>query len=349
MLLNLTDYSNKTLHEQISGQIIHKIISGDIHAGDELDSVGYLAREHHVSKNTVKRAYDYLAEKNVIEFKNEYGFYVKSNQKENLDKFLIDLGMYEQINHSKIIDAHKLEEELKLARNIQADLLPDTLKSKIGIKIEAYMCPSQVVSGDLYDYFEIDERRIGFVIADASGKGMPAAILISQIQAILKSELNNGCSLMDILIKLNRHMFANSSARNFTTFFFGVYNDSEKNIHYVNAGHNYPIKISKDGQFQLLKTTAPALGLMEKFDPLIETIKFDNGDLLLLYTDGITESMDKAGVQFGEGKLIEMLLNSRDKQLPELVKIITDEVNEFSDNQNIPDDRTILLIQNSYL
>jgi len=354
MLLNLTEYSTKTLQDQIYDQIIGKIVSKELLSGQEIESIGLLARRQHVSKNTIKKVYDKLKEKDILEFRNDYGFFIKELNEEKIIEFKKEqentsLNSLDQNSLKNILDEaaekHKLEEELKVARQIQSDLLPRKAIDENGLTINGFTQPSRVVCGDFYDYFKIDEFKYGLIIADASGKGMPAAILISQIQAIIKSELGNGSSIEKIANKLNTHLINNCSASSFTSLFYGVMDISSGQLSYVNAGHNFPVIINEDSSFELLKTTGPALGLVPGFEYTIQTIMLTKKSSVLFYTDGITETMNEHGEQFGEGRLIELLIKNQKIESKTLIDKILAELRDFKSDKFINDDRTILHVK----
>jgi sigma-B regulation protein RsbU (phosphoserine phosphatase) len=349
MLLNLTELSSETLDEQISKQIIEKILAGKLASGSELLPIPILAREHHVNKTTVRKAYNLLQDQKVIEFKNDYGYYVCElgiEQKENLImKYYTNLHSSSLDVNKNILEVKQMEEELKFARQIQADLLPTDPLIHEKFSIAAFIEPSRVVCGDFYDYFPISENKFGFVIADASGKGMPAAILISQIQAILKCEVGNGTSIQKTMKKFNNHLNQNCSAKNFTTLFYGIYNSVNNVFEYSNAGHNCPILIHENGSFELLKTTGPALGLINDFDFTTNSVDLMPGDNILFCTDGITETMNEVNEQFGEGRLIELLIRNKSLNTEEIISQILTELNEFKSSEQLQDDKTIMIFK----
>lgn len=354
MLLNLTEFAQSPIQDQVIDQIVLKIINCEINPGTELEQIGIMAREHRISKNTIKRAYQELTMMGLVEFIEGRGYYVKKVPDRKLNEIKeeyysthsteIDPAQFSNI-YNEAAEKHRYEEELKLARKIQADLIPNDPLENVDFSVAAFIEPSRVVCGDFYDYFEIDETQFGMVIADAAGKGMPAAILISQIQAILKSEIGNGSSVDKIVTKLNNHLNQNSSARNFTSLFYGIYDRAGSKFAFVNAGHNYPILVRSDGSFELLKTTGPALGLMKEMVCSTIEIVVEPGDLIVFYTDGITEMMNDLGEQFGEGRLIEISISKRNTETSEIIKSIIDNVKSFGSSQFLKDDMTLMIFK----
>jgi serine phosphatase RsbU (regulator of sigma subunit) len=350
MLLNLTDLSSESLTEQISWQLIEKVLDGELNSGDELTSIGSMARKQHINKNTIRRAYEELESMNIIEFRNEFGYFIKEISTEFRQELLQKYSLRRKaIKKSDLISTDeylKLERELLVARQIQSELLPEKYLNDANFEISTFIEPSRIVCGDFYDYFKISEDKIGLVIADACGKGIPAALLISQIQAILKCDISNGPDCCKILNKLNHYLVNNTSSKNFTTLLYGLYNLNTDEFEYSNAGHNLPIVVRSNGTFELLKTSGPALGLLKNFKYSSSKIFLGSNDLICFYTDGITETMDKHGEQFGEGRLIELLISSKSFELRELVDKVTAEINSFNSPKYLSDDKTIMMLKN---
>ncbi|MFQ5633677.1 MAG: PP2C family protein-serine/threonine phosphatase, partial [bacterium] len=201
------------------------------------------------------------------------------------------------------------------------------------------------VGGDFYDYLPINENRFALVIADASGKGMPAALLISQIQAILKSDVRYGSPIRQTMANLNKHLKRYSSAQNFATLFYGVIDLGKGTCEFANAGHNYPFLIKNNGNMKLLKTTGPALGIMQNGDHETETIRVSSGDCLLLYTDGITETMTTESTEYGEQRLQQILQRNRDAGAQKILDAIIDDLSAFDADDALQDDRTIVVLK----
>ncbi len=243
------------------------------------------------------------------------------------------------------LEKRQLDEELSMARQIQQDLLPRELPDDEDFQIAASSEPSKAVGGDFYDYLPLDENRFGLVIADACGKGMPAAMLISQIQAILKSEARTGASISEIMTNMNKHLLRYTSARNFATLFFGIFNRKTMTLEFANAGHNNPILAKSDGKSELLQTTGPALGILHETEFATEIVQLERGDNLLLYSDGVTETMNAASDEFGEDKLSQTFSANLDKPAEALIQEILKEVNEFQHSSALPDDRTVMVLK----
>ncbi len=243
------------------------------------------------------------------------------------------------------LEKRRMDEELIMARQIQADLLPKELPDDEDFSLAAYSKPSRSIGGDFYDYILIDENRCGLIIADGCGKGFPAAMLISQIQAMMKSEINNGNDIQQILENVNKMVVLYTPKDKFVTLFYGVYDKSKNKFEYATAGHNYPIWVRNDGQYDTLCKGGPALGLIENAKYKTGTVNLSANDVLLFFTDGVTETMDDAKEQYGEKRLNDLLIQSCYLTAQEIVNKILDDLNNFNDNEFLQDDRTILVLK----
>jgi sigma-B regulation protein RsbU (phosphoserine phosphatase) len=243
------------------------------------------------------------------------------------------------------VEKRRMENELAIARQIQADLLPKTLPDDECVQIAAFSEPSRAVGGDFYDYLPIDDRRFGLVIADACGKGMPAAMLISQIQVILKTEVRHQRAMMDTVTQLNKHVKRHAAPRNFVTLVYGIFDRATRQFEYVNAGHNHPMLLRRNGNAEELHTTGPALGLMPngRFQTALVTVQ--PGDALVFYTDGITEIMNNSAEQYGEQRLLQLAQQYRESEARALLTALRDDVKAFYPASFLPDDRTLMILK----
>ncbi|MBC8181998.1 SpoIIE family protein phosphatase [candidate division KSB1 bacterium] len=348
MLLHLTEKTEEPLHNQISRQLTHKIIEGDLLDGAELDSIRKLATSQRVSINTVKRAYEVLEQDGLIISESGKGFYVASltpeqKQKNSLQRLW---GSHSMLNVVEIFSNEKrrIDEELAMARQIQAGLLPKELPNNEMFSIAAYSSPSKVVGGDFYDYIPIDKNRFGIVIADACGKGIPAAMLISQIQAMIKSELNNGNDIEATLQHLNQQVVSYTPKDKFVTLFFGIYNCGTDEFEYSTAGHEYPIVTRSGGKFERLQSGGPALGIIENVSFVMGKIKLHQGDSIVFFTDGVTETMNPNKEMYGIERLCKLLVKNNCFSPDSMIEKILDDLGKFSVDENGLDDRTFLVM-----
>ena len=238
--------------------------------------------------------------------------------------------------------------ELEIAKKVQNFLFPKELPKVERLQIEAFYLPHHDVGGDYYDYIQIDENKFLACIADVSGKGVPAALLMSNFQASLRALVRRTDDLKEIITELNHTTFVSGNAENFITFFVGVYDFKTKVMEYVNCGHNEIVLRSND-QITLLNEGTTVLGM---FDPLpfLETkfIKDLDEFFLFTYTDGLTETFSEEDEVFGFDRLHNLLHKDCPEDLADLHNEILNELNEFKGSKSFNDDITMLscLVQN---
>ncbi len=341
MLLNLTYYSSEPIHKQIVNQILVRILEEDKLPGDELDSIGKLSRQHHIGKTSIKKAFEKLEQLGVIHSSANEEYFV-NNIPTRAIKLLIDRNYYNTQNFS---DYELFKAELDAAKKIQNGLLPKILPNNNILDVSAYSTISDDVGGDFYDFFEIENNKYGVVIGDASGKGSPAAMLISQIQAIIKSDLSLNRSIAQTIYLINSYLNTYSEARHFATMFFGILDLTTGIFNYINAGHNFPIVLGKNHNVKRLKTTGPALGIMTNANYSEEKVKINTADLIFVFTDGLPERMDNNSQQFGEDKIINLLQENTQNRSEQIVDEVIKKVTCFSSNNNEIDDTTFMVIK----
>ncbi len=247
--------------------------------------------------------------------------------------------------YQESLEKQRLEEELSLARQIQKDLLPKSLPSGEDFEIAAYSEPSRYVGGDFYDFLQTRRDTTGIVVADVSGKGIPAALMVSQIQAMLRSEVRNTDSLAKILKNVNFLMATTTSSEKFVTLFYADFDQRNHELHYVNAGHNYPIVIHTDGSHSFLTEGGLLIGAFPEASYKSDRISLSPGDLVFFYTDGVNEAFDRDGNQFGEDRLLELIKSLRDQSAREITEKVVDEIKEFSSGEIPQDDMTVVALK----
>jgi serine phosphatase RsbU (regulator of sigma subunit) len=243
------------------------------------------------------------------------------------------------------LEKQRLDEEMSMARQIQLDLLPDCPPAGDNYDICIYSKPSRRIGGDFYDFIEIENGRFGLVIADAAGKGLPAALMVAQIQATLRSEVGNNSDISKILYNVNRHVADSTASEKYATLFYGEYDESNCEFSYSNAGHNYPILVRADGSYELLSEGGIVIGAFSGTEFKRETAKLDNNDLIFFYTDGISEAMDDSSEEFGEQRVRDFVINNRHLNADELVDGIINTVREFDHSDPPRDDTTVIVLK----
>ena len=239
----------------------------------------------------------------------------------------------------------RLQEEVNMARQIQLDLLPSEPPRGETFAIMAKSTPSRTVGGDFYDFITVGDSSIGIVIADAAGKGMPAALMIAQIQAIVRSEINNGSPIGTMLKNINEQILRSSSAEKYATLFYGELDVQHGRFFYANAGHNYPILVRRDGRMELLKEGGPVIGALPHMEYTSCTIQLHPQDILFLFTDGLSEAMDAEEHEYGEERIRNLLLKHRSKDPQTIVDIILSDVRSHDPIYPPRDDTTIIAIK----
>ena len=241
------------------------------------------------------------------------------------------------------IEKQRLESELEIAANIQQGLLPIELPIVSGIALAAEMKPSRQVGGDYYDVIVLDSSRTMFAIADVAGKGVPAALLMANVQAATNVLARLNLSLPEIVVRVNALVFENTDPEVFITLFLGVVNTESKTLQYVNAGHNPPILVSEK-KSQLLTKGGLLVGIMAA-PPQYEIgeCALDSGDVLVLYTDGVTEA--RSGMEeFGVERLIETITSNKDRSASEILQVIRRETQHFSGTGMSLDDTSTVVV-----
>jgi len=244
-----------------------------------------------------------------------------------------------------------IQHDLTIARNIQQSILPKVFPpfpERNDFDIFAGMTPAKAVGGDFYDFFLIEKERLGVVIGDVSGKGIPAAIFMAVSRTLLKATAMKGLPAGECLSYVNDLICLESTASMFVTIFYGIYNTTTGELEYANGGHNPPYILKADGSVQLLEmTNGIALGVMEDLDYQIRTVQLHSGDGLFLYTDGVTEAFNAAGQMYTDQRLVKLLTASNTLPIREIVQKVFQDVNEYSTGIDQSDDITILAMRRS--
>ncbi len=234
--------------------------------------------------------------------------------------------------------------DMEIAKNVQHNLFPKNLPVTDKLEVKAFYQPSQTVGGDYYDYIEIPgQNQFMVCIADVSGKGIPAALLMSNFQAVLRTLSRKGQNLEEVVHELNYQLVANANGENFITFFMAVYDYETKGLRYVNAGHNPPVMIDQHGKAQQLTEGTTILGAFEPL-PFLSTGFVDNVDVfsIFLFTDGVTETFNDDGDEYGPERLEAFLKNHQSVSLDEMHDDLIAELNQFGNGRPFSDDLTFL-------
>lgn len=247
--------------------------------------------------------------------------------------------------YAKEREAAVMEEDLRAAKTIQQNLLPKEIPKIPGFDLAGTMVPAKEVGGDYFDYLALPEARWGFVVADVSGKGLPAAMLMSNLQATIRgqSAVTNSCA--QCVAIANRMLKASLSPGQFVTLFLAALDPAKKSLSYCNAGHNPPYLFKPGGSFRELTVGGPLLGPFDGLDYAEEKVQLSSGEVLVIFSDGVTEANSEAGEMFGEPRLLESARPVLARTAPEILSAVTESVRRFAGKTPAADDLTIMVIK----
>jgi serine phosphatase RsbU (regulator of sigma subunit) len=240
-------------------------------------------------------------------------------------------------------DKQKMDEQLAIAQEIQRALLPEPNRVLTYVKACSQNLPCHQIGGDYFDYFNLEDGRFGFVVGDVAGKGMPAALLASLIQGIFTAQTFLDNPLPAIISNVNRNLAQRGTGNRFVTFFAGIL-DPDGNCTYVNAGHNPPFVLSADGSLKELTVGGMVLGLFGDAGYEAETVKLEQDDHLVLFTDGVVEALNSQGEEFGMDRLVDLLRENAKASTPEILDRLQKAVVSFSANTPQHDDITMMIL-----
>jgi sigma-B regulation protein RsbU (phosphoserine phosphatase) len=248
------------------------------------------------------------------------------------------------------LEVQAMEKELQVAKEIQAALLPKSLPNIPGVDLAAQNIPTKQVGGDYYDVMMLDEHHLFLGIADVTGKGTPAALLMANLQASIKAYMTafnpETFDLSKVVGKINNIIYENTPADKFITFFCAIINLQTRTMISVNAGHNPPFLLKKSGEVRTLTKGGVILGVISTLVPYeVESTSLDSGDTLLLFTDGVTEAMNTAREEFGEERLISLLKSYADKSASTIINTIVEETTRFQPAGEQHDDITLVCLK----
>ncbi len=243
----------------------------------------------------------------------------------------------------KELQQQAFQKELEIARKVQHFLFPKDLPDNDKIKIYSSYLPHQMVGGDYFDYIPLEQDKFLLCIADVSGKGIPAALLMSNFQASLRTIIRQTTRFEKIIPELNFQLLQNSNGENFITFFAALYNKKKKVLKYVNSGHNPPIFHSEKTDFRQLHSGSTVLGIIDEL-PFINVGKIHDLDkfFLFAYTDGLIETFNEDNEPFGQERVFKIIEESVSEDLEKLHQKVIDEVTAFRGINNFNDDITLL-------
>jgi serine phosphatase RsbU (regulator of sigma subunit) len=243
----------------------------------------------------------------------------------------------------KLEAEHRATHELEIAKRVQARLFPQIFPSLRTLDYAGICIQARQVGGDYYDFLNLGQERLGLVLGDISGKGIAGALLMANLQANLRSQCIAGFDDPERLLRsVNQLFYDNTADSSYATLFFAEYDDQAQRLRYANCGHLSGLVLRRNNTLERLDSTCTVLGLFKDWDCCIGECRLVCGDSIALYTDGVTESFNSAGEEFGEQRLTESLKRHRGLSSPDLLAAIVNEVRQFSPGEQY-DDITLIV------
>ena len=237
-----------------------------------------------------------------------------------------------------------LSQEIAIARSVQRQLLPRHKPSLHTLEYSAKCIEAGTVGGDYYDFLDMGPGRVGFVLADVAGKGVPAALLMANLHGSLHNRPGLVADdLPAMLAALNDHLYRHTEPDRYATLFFGCYDDNSRSLAYVNCGHSPPLLLRHNGAVDRLDATATVLGLLGSWECTLAQTQIEPGDLLSLFTDGVTEAPALNGEEFGEDRLLSVLQKTMKLESAAILDHVEASVAAFRSNGPMQDDLTMVV------
>jgi len=253
------------------------------------------------------------------------------------------------VENSRLYDKerslYQMQHELELASQIQMEWLPKSDPEIEGYDICGITKPAKTVGGDYFDYITIDNNKIAICLGDVSGKGLHAALLMANLQAILRTQTPFTASSAESVEHTNKLLYSRTTDNMFVTLFYSVLDINKSVLHYSNAGHNYPILFKNSGEFVELKTGGVVLGIDPDSIYIQDKILLEKNDILMIYSDGITDQFNPLGTMFGESRLISLVNNNKHLKASQISELIFYRISEFKENMESDDDMTLIILK----
>jgi hypothetical protein len=241
-------------------------------------------------------------------------------------------------------DDEPLLQEIAIARAVQRRLFPREKPALRTLDYSGKCIQARTVGGDYYDFLDLGHGRVGFVLADVAGKGVAAALLMSNLQGSIHNLAGrHSADLPGMLAAVNDHLFQHTEPDRYATLFFGCYDDHSRSLGYVNCGHSPPLVLRRGGAVDRLEPTATVLGLFGAWDCALAETRLETGDVLSIFTDGITETANANGQEFGEGRLLSVLQQNRNLDPAAILSRVENALEQFRPTEQLQDDLTLVV------
>jgi phosphoserine phosphatase RsbU/P len=247
--------------------------------------------------------------------------------------------------HEQVVEKKRIQAQLEIARQVQLDLLPANDPVVEGFDISAYIFPTEEVSGDYYDWVKIFDDQIGIVVADAVGKGIPAALLMAFLRASLRAGVQIGYAPHIAFSKVSNLLHDSIEDNQFITAIYGILDSTNRTFVFSNAGHNPPLLIKPDGEYRFVEYGDMPLGMFDELHYHQHFIRFEDDQVLVLYTDGITEAANPNGEEYGTERLAKRVLDGIDLPARKLIDHVRKGVADFTERKFLDDDGTLFIVK----
>jgi serine phosphatase RsbU (regulator of sigma subunit)/HAMP domain-containing protein len=261
----------------------------------------------------------------------------------------VALALENAILYEQLREQERIKRELEIAREVQQQLLPREMPTLKGYSIEGICRSAFEVGGDYYDFFPLDKNKLGIVIADVSGKGISASFYMAELKGIMMQLTSDVRSPKALLSELNHKLFGSIDRQSFVSMIYGIMDINAKSFTFARAGHNSLLKLCGNGDYSILTPSGIGLGLIggDVFEKNLQqiSISLKKGEILVFYTDGISEAMNDQKEEYGEERLIETSLKCRGKTATEVKNNILESVDKFLGSRQAHDDQTMIIVK----
>ncbi len=247
--------------------------------------------------------------------------------------------------HEEVVEKKRIQAQLEIARQVQLELLPEHDPEIENFDISAYIFPAEEVSGDYYDWVSVFDDQIGIVVADAVGKGIPAALLMSFLRASLRSAVQIGYAPHIAFSKVSSLLRDSIKDNQFITGIYGLLDSTNKTFVFSNAGHNPPLLIKPDGEYRFVEYGDVPLGMFADAHYHQHFIRFEPGQVLVIYTDGITEAANPSGDEYGQDRFAKRILDGIHLPAKKLIDHVRKGVADFTERKFLDDDGTLFIVK----
>lgn len=247
--------------------------------------------------------------------------------------------------HEQVVEKKRIQAQLEIARQVQLELLPASDPQIDNFDISAYVFPAEEVSGDYYDWVKVFDDQVGIVVADAVGKGIPAALLMSFLRASLRSCVQIGYAPHIAFSKVSSLLRDSIEDNQFITGIYGILDSTNRTFVFSNAGHNPPLLIKPSGEYRYVEYGDVPLGMFDDSHYHQHFIRFEVGEVMVIYTDGITEAANPTGEEYGEERLAKRVLDGFDLPAKNLIDHIRKGVDDFTERKILDDDGTLFIVK----